>query len=789
MWKLSEISIRNIVSFHEASLQINQGVATLIFGKNEDNAAQPCNGSGKSSLIEAISFALTGEQLRKVKTVEEIINDSADEASVSLCLVNSYDGVKMTINRRISRNAPQLVQIIRQTGPYDTDTEEIVQPTVADYNKYILHEIGLTKNDIYNNFILCDNKYESFLDCSDKTKKEIINNFSNGAIIDESIERLQADMQPLLVELNKTNNDISRINGSISAIENEMESAVEKNLNAKQERANRIAKLEEQIAESRSKIEEAEAKKGKGEKRLKQLQDIQSEVYELNSSDMALLTAYDKLKELCEANELGQISDYRLKSEKLNDALESQKERIAGIDLQIDAMQDSVTECRKEYVKLADKHNADCDSENRLREKETKVIDKIKAEIKEIDGQLDKIEDTIRKNKNAQGELEVKISRGTSLLKGVITCPKCNHQFFLDREDSVENIRKGLDTWRKELESKVNEIKSLRDRFDEINALAGDKEGEIDEINKTAKTRANQLEDSLSVVRTAQKKLSDLELELSRLNKEQVAAQNELDKINGQIEILRTKLFGEVSGLIGGRLLNGKSFIEMQESSIEFCKGQIEQYRQSIKNLQEASETDFSIALKASKEKYEKELEAVQEKYDEQNESFNKLKEQEVNFTIFKSYIARKKIDALSLIVNDFLEKIGSDIRLKLEGFSVTKTGKLRDKISVMVMRDGIEYGSYQKFSGGEKARLNLACILSLHTLVNSNCEVGKGLDFLIIDELLDKSDEMGMSTYCEALNKLGQTALLITQGGVSESYPHKLLITKKHGVSTIQNQ
>ena len=103
-------------------------------------------------------------------------------------------------------------------------------------------------------------------------------------------------------------------------------------------------------------------------------------------------------------------------------------------------------------------------------------------------------------------------------------------------------------------------------------------------------------------------------------------------------------------------------------------------------------------------------------------------------------------------------------------------------------MRDGIDCGSYHKFSGGEKARLNLACILSLHTLTNSNCEDGKGLDFIIIDELLDKSDEMGMATYCEALNKLGQTALLITQGGVSEGYPHKLLIVKKQGISTISN-
>ena len=87
MWKLSEIIIKNIVSFREASLVIEQGVATLIFGKNEDNASQPCNGSGKSSLIEAISFALTGEQLRKVKSVDEIINDHEESAYVYLKLI------------------------------------------------------------------------------------------------------------------------------------------------------------------------------------------------------------------------------------------------------------------------------------------------------------------------------------------------------------------------------------------------------------------------------------------------------------------------------------------------------------------------------------------------------------------------------------------------------------------------------------------------------------------------------------------------------------------------------
>ena len=238
---------------------------------------------------------------------------------------------------------------------------------------------------------------------------------------------------------------------------------------------------------------------------------------------------------------------------------------------------------------------------------------------------------------------------------------------------------------------------------------------------------------------------------------------------------MRNRLFGEINGILEGRITNGENYISQQTSSIKFIQGQMAQYQQSKRELLEAPQTDFTASLKASLEKYQSDLQKAEKSASDIQSEYDILKKQELDFVMFKSYIARKKIDALSLIVNDFLEKIGSDIRLKLEGFTVTKTGKLRDKISVQVMRDGIDCGSYHKFSGGEKARLNLACILSLHTLTNSNCEDGKGLDFIIIDELLDKSDEMGMATYCEALNKLGQTALLITQGGVSEGYPHKL--------------
>lgn len=789
MWRLSEIRIRNIVSFHEATLIISQGVATLIFGKNEDNASQPCNGSGKSSLIEAISFALTGEQLRKVKSVEEIINDHADEAYVYLRLDNDFNDTTFTIERNISRNVPQSIECHKyDAAGQEIETDKTIQPTVADYNKFILNEIGLSKDDIYNNFILCDNKYESFFDCSDKNKKEVINRFSNGIIVDESIARVQADMEPIVVRLNEANNKVINVKGSISAIENELTQVDEKKINAQKERESHIERLDGQIQKCREDIEVAEDKKSKGEKRLELLQQLQKQVAALEESDTTLLEAYHQIKSMCETNELGAVSEFDVLSERYKKDLIDANDLIKKLKAQITAANKRVKELQKDYESKNKLYTQHTEEQSELTEKDKALIEKFDKEVAKIDQQLDKIENQIKTYNSRQAQLETLIARNSALMDGVIICPKCEHKFFVGNDVTVEEVRANLVNFRTEMEDNKSKIKKLNEDFEHCDDQAAAKSDEIEAIEKRINSRSLELNKEYSSLTAISKELDKAERTVSTLQKQQISTENELDRINGKIEVMRNRLFGEINGILEGRITNGENFISQQISSIKFIQGQMAQYQQSKRELLEAPETDFAASLKTSLEKYQSELRKAEKTASDIQSEYDVLKKQELDFVMFKSYIARKKIDALSLIVNDFLEKIGSDIRLKLEGFTVTKTGKLRDKISVQVMRDGIDCGSYHKFSGGEKARLNLACILSLHTLTNSNCEDGKGLDFIIIDELLDKSDEMGMATYCEALNKLGQTALLITQGGVSEGYPHKLLIVKKQGISTISN-
>lgn len=789
MWRLSEIKIRNIVSFREATLKIAQGVATLIFGKNEDNASQPCNGSGKSSLIEAISLALTGEQLRKVKSVEEIINDHADEAYVYLRLDNDYNDTVFTIERTISRNAPQSIECHKyNVSGEEIETDKTIQPTVSDYNKFILNEIGLSKDDIYNNFILCDNKYESFFDCSDKNKKEVINRFSNGVIIDESIIRVQADMVPIVARLSEANNKVINLKGSIAAIENELDQVDEKKAHAKEEREARIARLDRQIQQCRENIEITEDKKQKGEKRLELLHSLETHMANLEESDTALLEAYNQIKSMCQEYELGTISPYDTLSDQYKQNLVKYENTIKAIESQIQISVDVVKGQREEYKQKAQLYQNHFKEQSQLTEQDKALIEKTDKEIIKIDDQLDQIEEQIKLNKKRQAELETLIARNSAMMDGVLICPKCQHKFFAGNEVTVDEIRANLISYRLEMEGKKSEVKKLNEEFNLIDEKAEAKTEEIKALNEKINSRTAELNLEYSALSELSKEIDDLESYVLSLQKHLTSTENDLERLNGKIEVMRNRLFGEISNILESRIMSGESYISQQISSIKFIQGQMSQYQQQKRELLEMPETDFAATLKESLHKYQKDFQNAEKTASAIQAEYDVLRKQELDFVMFKSYIARKKIDALSLVVNDFLEKIGSDIRLKLEGFTVTKTGKLRDKISVQVMRDGIDCGSYHKFSGGEKARLNLACILSLHTLTNSNCEDGKGLDCIIIDELLDKSDEMGMATYCEALNKLGQTALLITQGGVSEGYPHKLLIVKKQGISSISN-
>ena len=253
-----------------------------------------------------------------------------------------------------------------------------------------------------------------------------------------------------------------------------------------------------------------------------------------------------------------------------------------------------------------------------------------------------------------------------------------------------------------------------------------------------------------------------------------------------EIDSIRRKAFDEFFGNIDERNATLSRERRKIVEDIRSAECAIETLQETIREVNVMATEDLTLSLrKTLEQEKQRSMETAKRKF-EVDDKVRALEVQRERFVQFKTYLANTKIEALSRITNEFLIGIGSDIRIRFDGYTVLKSGKVREKISISLLRDGVDCGSFGKFSAGEAARVNLATILAMQKLVNANCDDEKGLDLLVLDEILEAVDEAGLSSMFDALNALGSTVLVVSHGNVAEGYPHKLVITKENGESRI---
>lgn len=773
MWTLKHIYAKNLCAFKELKYDLQQRRTTLIFGNNLDNDSQASNGSGKSALIEAIAIGLTGSPLRKVGA-DEIINDNANEAVVTIVLSNDELCEQMTINRKLSRKQPQEIVVTKQTGPYDTDCDTIVQATVADYNKYILDEIGLTKEEIYANFILSKHKYTSFLSSSDKDKKEIINRFSNGVMVDESLAILQADMQPVQAELNVAEGSVAMAQGKVSAIGEQIANELAEATERSQNKANRIEDLKEKIAMKREYIRAQKNMKNELNDRLDDLDIVDNKLQKLEKSNKTVIDAQQEINAIFESKGLQCISDYAIKTDSLNKSLQSLLDKSKELGKNFNAKEKELAKIKKGYDDAKEKFSV-------FEARFGSATSELKEDMKKLKESMNELQaEQTNINKNRQN-IERMLASLNGQLAGVISCPKCSHEFTLAGDIDIELVRTQVK--QSEVEIAKYEAK-FEDNQTRIEDLATEGQNKRKQYDSMVEQKVN-MTSNLNVIQIA---INNAKAELSAIESEVLETSNNTDKVQNSIERLRLDLFDQSFDILDIEIKKCEAELKNCDMRVQNAEGAIKSFEESIKEIEEASSTDLIDTLKLSKEKYEQELDKAIAHSEEIAAKLASFKTQEATFIEFKTHLANTKINDLSRITNEFLERIGSDIRISFSGYTVLKSGKIRDKISISLIRDGVDCGSFDKFSEGEKARVNLANILAMHKLTNVNCADGKGLDLLVLDEILDATDESGLANIFEALNHLQITSLVVSHGNIAENYPYKLVVNKQNGVSFIND-
>lgn len=771
MWTLIQVYAKNLCAFKLLDYKLLQKHTTLIFGNNMDNDSQGSNGSGKSAMLEAIAIGITGETLRKIK-MDEIINDAENEAIVSLLLLNTATGQRLTIQRIISRKAAQVIKVCVCANETEDNEVCIEQASVADYNKFILETLGLTKEDIFSNFILSKHKYLSFLSSSDREKKEIINRFSNGVIVDESIIALQEDMVPIQELLKQAELSVANHTGRVETLQEQINTAITESTERSQKKAERIANWNKAIADKRNHIREQNILINKANEILDQYDKTDKVLQKLENGKKDAKECFEIISEHFASHTLPLPRNFAAISIKNQKELEVVAKEYAEVQKQLTQHDKKIVIAKNSYDKLLkqyEKFQEDFDK------KSTKAEEKINMLLSSVN----KLETDNSRLRTQRVQLEADIADLQKQLAGVIVCPKCQHEFTLANDIDINDVKLKLQDRKGESQDILNSIETNERSIAEITAEGRKARQEQDRLNNC------KIEWSTKITETCTA-LDELSRGASSLANKMQALQNQMNILQKSIEEVRVNLFDDAYAILDEAIQRQESEIKRAELNINNANGAIQSYEESIHDIENASETDMIETLKANKKKYEKELTLAISQKGNVEQKLNSYKEQEATFIEFKTHLANTKIDALSHITNEFLEAIGSDIRIAFSGFTVLKSGKIRDKISISIIRDGVDCGSFDKFSEGEKARVNLANILAMHKLTNINCDDNKGLDLLILDEILEATDEQGLSNIFDALNQLQITSLVVSHGNIAENYPYKTVVNKLNGISFI---
>ena len=164
--KIEKIVIKNFYSIRDVELCLSeyQGL-TLIKGINKD--AKGSNGSGKSALVEAVLFGLTGKTIRK-STEDSLVNNKAKK----LCVVQLHitkDNEYIVITRK---KKPSSLEFL-------VGDSNLTKATVAQTQASIDETLNTNYKVLVSSMFFGQSNDISFLDSTADDKSNIIKTFLN----------------------------------------------------------------------------------------------------------------------------------------------------------------------------------------------------------------------------------------------------------------------------------------------------------------------------------------------------------------------------------------------------------------------------------------------------------------------------------------------------------------------------------------------------------------------------------------------------------------------------------
>ena len=189
--KLKHLILENFLSFGYAEIDLNDRGYVLVNGINNnptDNATS--NGSGKSSIWEAISYALTGETIRGItKNLVNIHTEGGMRVELSFSIDNTeYKICRYREHKEFKNDIKFFVNGVDNSGKGVRDTEKLISEHLPD----------LTSSLIGSVIILGQGLPQRFSNNTPSGRKEVLEKLSKSDFMIEDIKKRISDRKTAL---------------------------------------------------------------------------------------------------------------------------------------------------------------------------------------------------------------------------------------------------------------------------------------------------------------------------------------------------------------------------------------------------------------------------------------------------------------------------------------------------------------------------------------------------------------------------------------------------------------
>jgi exonuclease SbcC len=689
----------------------------LIQGLNLTDDGQVTNGTGKSGLQTGIEQCITASNSRGVRD-SEIITYGKKQARCQLYASCNIRKQSLHIDWEIKITGSNVLRL--KTKEYDSDHwVDVSFSNVADGKKAIMDWFAISREDLFNYYVVNNTQFKSFFKSSNTDKVALINRFSDASIID-GIE--QIDLTKINAEHKAASSLVDGTKGTIdflktSILKEQSRNFTEESEFEKQKLKAEIENVNYQIDALHLSVEKIRLKTPSIEIEIKENEEQKSIlaakfcIIESNKSD--LLPNIKKVGlELDEAQSL--VDDFKAK----NWVLERK------------TFQDDVLDCKNNLKPLNE-------SKQGFESQEKKIIEILH---------------------------KVDIS-----LSGKITCPKCSHDFILDDDiDALNEKKVKVSELREVVKTNfdLNEIK-ISDLKDKILSI----ESDLSDINQKEGIEIGLKQELNSALQIVVKKLNFEDAKMKGF--EQEIRVNQSQEVDREFKLSQLKV----------KLSNVDLEIESVTKEIQNKNNKIELLKVDIDSLELGNNLKQISDLKSDLKIKEIELIEAEKKFNKIGDEIY-LKNQWIqNFKQFKMFLANQSLGVIEYHCNRYLDEMGSDLTIKMEGFKMLANGTTKEEINVVIIRN-IER-TFSSFSGGERGRLLFASILANRHMINETNPYG-GLDFLAVDEVFEGVDGAGIVSLIESAKLLSMPVMIITHVAVEET-ENVLTIVKEKGISKIK--